>query len=73
MSDGFIKLLLWHMDEGKEWQDGERERDPDFPHEQPKCDTLLRAIKKGKSTKVKTYFKGKRTSFNISSVAKQSI
>lgn len=24
MSDGFIKPLLWHMDGGKEWQDGER-------------------------------------------------
>lgn len=24
MSDGFIKLLLWHMGRGKEWQDGER-------------------------------------------------
>ena len=60
MSDGFIKLLLWHMNGGKEWQDGERgeerkkKRDADFPHERPVYDTLLRVIKRGKSTKVKT-------------------
>lgn len=27
MSDGFIKLLLWHMGRGKEWQDGERAKE----------------------------------------------
>ncbi len=60
-----LSFSLWHMDGGKEWQDGdrakeckerERERDPDFPHDQPECDILLRAIKRGKSTKVKTCF-----------------
>ena len=29
---------------------------PIFPHEQPEYDTLLGATKRGKSTKVKTYF-----------------
>lgn len=47
---------------------------PIFPHEQPEYDTLLGASKRGKSTKVKTYFQGERTSFNnISSEAKKSI
>lgn len=59
MSDGFIKPLLWHKNGGKEWQDGERGKerkwetegasDPNFPHEQSECDTLLKAIKRGKS------------------------
>lgn len=69
------------MDGGKEWQDGEamrgkrergREREPYFPHEYPECDTLLRAIKRGRSTKVKTNFEGKNISFNIKSVAEKS-
>lgn len=57
MSDGFIKLQLWHMVPEKEWRDGERgqERKKIDPHEQPQHDTLLKAIKRGKSSKVKTF------------------
>lgn len=72
MSDGFIKLLLWQSTEMEmgmmRWKRGVKERvsDPNFPLGQPADDTLFRAIKRGKSPKVKTYFKSKRARFNVS-------